>query len=392
MAKIIIGADVVPTEVNCQHFIDGTMQNVVTEEILQILNDADFVAMNLEVPLTDVEDKLSKCGPNLIASTNTIKGYKQLGIDLVTSANNHILDQSKSGLESSLKVLKENGIDNVGSGFTYEEAYKTKFYNIGGKKVGFYATCQHEFSWVQDYGYGANGYDPLETFDHIKEAKKQCDYLIVLYHAGIEEFRYIAPFERKVCRKMIDKGADLVVLQHSHCVNCEEDYNGGKIIYGQGNFIFDWRNVECWKTGLLVTVDIDGDDFKVGYLPLDSHNGIIEIDKTGKVLDGYFKRTEEIKDDKIVEEKYYHHGRIRIHGFTNNAMGAMSYKWITHIVKNVDKKIGNKYLLQDERTRNFLINYLTNPAHTELVKNVLKKFSTEVEKDWKEKNPDESIY
>ena len=116
MAKIIIGADVVPTEVNKHHFANGTMENVVTKEILQLLNDADFVAMNLEVPLTDVEDKISKSGPNLIAPTNTIKGYTQLGINLVTSANNHILDQNKSGFDSTLNLLKENGL------FIYEHS------------------------------------------------------------------------------------------------------------------------------------------------------------------------------------------------------------------------------------------------------------------------------
>ena len=62
MARIIIGADVVPTDVNRQHFIDGTMQNVVTEEILNMLSDADFVAVNLEVPLTDTVDKIKKSG------------------------------------------------------------------------------------------------------------------------------------------------------------------------------------------------------------------------------------------------------------------------------------------------------------------------------------------
>ena len=76
---------------------------------------------------------------------------------------------------------------------------------------------------------------------------------------------------------MVDKGANLVVLQHSHCVNCEEDYNGGKIIYGQGNFIFEKRNDECWKTALLVTVDID--NYEIGYVPLDKHNVIIEVEK-----------------------------------------------------------------------------------------------------------------
>ncbi|MBQ9782346.1 MAG: CapA family protein [Clostridia bacterium] len=388
MAKIIIGADVVPTDVNRQHFIDGTMQNVVSEEILKILNDADFVAMNLEVPLTDVEDKIKKSGPNLIAPTNTIKGYKQLNIDLVTSANNHILDQNKSGLESTLKVLKENGIDNVGSGFTYEQASQVKYYTIGDKKVGFYATCQHEFSWIQDYGFGANGYDPLEVFDHIEKAKKECDYLIVLYHAGIEHFRYVAPFERKVCRKMVDKGANLVVLQHSHCVNCEEDSNGGKIIYGQGNFIFEKRNDECWKTALLVTVDTD--NYEIGYVPLDKHNGIIEVDKTGEVLNGYFSRTEEIKDDKIVEDMYYDWGRQHIAYFTNTVIGSRSNKWIRYILNNINPRLGNKLLLQDDSSRMFLVNYFSNPAHSELMLNVLNKYPFK-DAEWIAKQPDDVL-
>ena len=384
MARIVIGADVVPTQVNTHHFVSGEMQNVVTEDILKILNDADFVAVNLEVPLTDVEDKIAKCGPNLIAPTNTITGYKKLNIDLVTTANNHILDQSKSGFDSTLKVLKENGIDYVGSGYSYEEAYQTKYYTIGGKKIGFYATCQHEFSWVQDYGFGANGFDMFETFDHIEKAKKECDYLIVLYHAGIEHYRYFAPFEQKVCRKMIDKGANLIVLQHSHCVNCEEDYNGGKIIYGQGNFIFEKRDNECWKTSMLITIDIEGDDYKIGYIPLDKHNGITEIDKSGEILQGYFARTEECKDAKKIEDLYYDFGRTRMCFFTNIAIGSRSNKWINHIVQKINYGYGNKLLLEDDRSRIPLSNYLSNPAHYELVLNVLKQYPNK-EKEWQEK-------
>ncbi len=381
MARIVIGADVVPTEVNKHHFASGEMQNIVTEDILKILNDADFVAVNLEVPLTDVEDKISKSGPNLMAPTNTIAGYKKLNIDLVTTANNHILDQNRSGFDSTLNLLKANGIDFVGSGYSYEEAYQTKFYTIGGKKIGFYATCQHEFSWVQDYGFGANGFDLFETFDHIQEAKKQCDYLIVLYHAGIEHYRYFAPFEQKVCRKMVDKGADLVVLQHSHCVNCEEDYKGGKIIYGQGNFIFEKRSNECWMTSMLITIDIEGDDFKIGYVPLDKHNGITEIDKSGEVLKGYFERTEFVKDPKNVDDVYYDFGRKKICFFTNIAVGARSNKWVNHIVQNINYGYGNKLLLENEKSRVPLINYLANPAHYELVLNTLKKYPIK-EAEW----------
>lgn len=380
MGKIIIGADVVPTDKNRQFFIDGDMEKVVGKELKKILDDAEFVAVNLEVPLTDKEDKIKKCGPNLIAPTNTIKGYVDLGVDLVTVANNHILDQNISGFKSTVDVLTEAGIDYVGGGFNYEQASAPKFYDICGKKIGFYAICQHEFSWVQDYGAGANGYDPLESFDHIANAKAQCEYLIVLYHAGIEHFRYITPTDQKACRKMVDKGADLVVMQHTHCINCEEDYNGGKIIYGQGNFIFEKSKEECWQTGMLVTVDVEN-GFKVGYIALDKHSGDIKIAETSDIMDEYFKRSEQIKDEKFVKDEYYKFGRERINWFTDACRGYYDSKLYRFIWKLSGEKAGN--VLLKDNSRMFLINYLQNPAHKELWENVLVEYG---ERETPEKN------
>ena len=75
--------------------------------------------------------------------------------------------------------------------------------------------------------------DPAEQKDN------KCDYTIVLYHGGKEYYRYPSPNLQRVCRYMIEKGTDLVICQHSHCIGCEENYLSGKIVYGQGNFIFD---------------------------------------------------------------------------------------------------------------------------------------------------------
>ncbi len=181
---------------------------------------------------------------------------------------------------------------------------------------------------------------------------------------------------------MIDKGANFVILQHSHCINCEEDYKNGKIIYGQGNFVFEWRDSECWKTSLLITIDINGDDFKIGYVPLDRRNGIIEINNTVEILDAYFKRSQEIKDDKFVEDMYYDWGRQRICNFTNLAIGSRTNKWVNHIVQKINDSYGNKLLLQDDRSRVPLINYFNNPAHYELFLNVLKQYPIK-DAEWK---------
>ena len=119
-----------------------------------------------------------------------------------------------------------------------EQAEKPFIIEKDGKKIGIYNCCEHEFSWVEDNGVGCNGFDALETPDKVKALKEECDYVIVLYHGVKEYYQYPSPRLRKVCRKLTGKGADLVLCQHTHCVGCEEDYAGGKIICGHGNFIF----------------------------------------------------------------------------------------------------------------------------------------------------------
>lgn len=65
----------------------------------------------------------------------------------------------------------------------------------------------------------------------------------MLYHGGKEYYRYSSPNLQKTCRKMTEKGADLVLCQHSHCIGSYEEYNDSTILYGQGNFIFNMKKM-----------------------------------------------------------------------------------------------------------------------------------------------------
>ena len=95
--SIIIGGDLVPTQSNQKLFSEGNISNLFGEEIISILNEADYRIFNLEVPLADKETPIEKCGPNLIAPTSTVKGLKALNPTVLTLANNHILDQENKG-------------------------------------------------------------------------------------------------------------------------------------------------------------------------------------------------------------------------------------------------------------------------------------------------------
>ena len=191
--NILIGADLVPTASNFSVFKAGDGVSLVGEELLNILNKADYRIFNLEVPLCDNAAPIEKCGPALIASTYTISGYNALGVDLLTLANNHIMDQDNQGLISTINLLNGNGIAYLGAGETLEQAKKPYNFQLDGKKIGVYACAEHEFSIADDKAPGANPFDPFESLDHIAEMKGECDYAIVLYHGGKEHYRYPSP-------------------------------------------------------------------------------------------------------------------------------------------------------------------------------------------------------
>lgn len=303
--NIIIGADLVPTESNIELFEKGDIDTLIGRELKDIIHNADYRIFNLEVPLVDEISPIKKCGPNLIAPTKCISAYRTMGIDMLTLANNHILDQGEKGLESSISTLKEAGISYIGVGNSIKEASRPRMISCDGKKIGIYACAEHEFTIATSTSAGANPVDFLETPDDIADLKAQCDYVIVLYHGGKEHYRYPSPNLQKVCRKLVKKGADLVICQHSHCIGCEEKYESATIVYGQGNFLFDDDDDnEYWQTSLLVSLD---NDFKVNYIPLVKKDNTVrraDDENAKKIMKEYQYRSELIKDQAFVENEY----------------------------------------------------------------------------------------
>lgn len=349
MMKILIGADVVPTECNEQYFISGDAEKLVGKQIKEIIDQADLRVYNMEVPLTDIAKPIKKAGPNLIAKEKTVAGYKALKADVLTMANNHVMDQDTDGFINSLKVLDDAGIKHIGAGLTAKQAKEPYIFNAEGKKVCIYTVCENEFSTIEDYGVGTNAFDPLYTPDEIYDLKSSVDYLIVLYHGGKEHYRYPSPMLRKRCRKMVEKGADLIICTHTHCVGCEEDYLSGKIVYGIGNFVFVKGNNECWQTGALVSIDVKKDGVNVDYIPLERDGDGIKCSQDGSIIGDFYLRSEEIKKDGVVEEKFLELAR--------------SYDWYKQFYKTQ---------LESEFGITHLVNYYNCEPHIEIINCIAK--------------------
>ena len=304
--RILIGADIVPTVRNFEYFKAGDAEKLLGKELKAIFDRADYRIFNLETPLTDNLKPILKTGPNLSAPPYTVAGYKAMGIDLLTVANNHTMDQGREAFKETLKLLSENGIEYMGGGLTREEAKETKIFELCGKKIGVIAFCEHEFSWIDDYGIGANGFDPLESLEEVAELKNKCDYVIALYHGGREHFRYPSPMLQKTCRSIARHGADLIICQHTHCVGAMEKYRDATIVYGQGNTLFDLegREIPCWQTSILVELIIEDGEFSVNYIPISKKGEFVALSDDPEILGDFYKRSEEIKEEGFVKRNY----------------------------------------------------------------------------------------
>lgn len=299
---LTIGGDVCPTAANEEMFAGG-MHEALFGDVLDVFKESDVNLVNLECALTCSENAIKKYGPNLKSSPKSAAALKAAGITHCGLSNNHTFDFGIEGLQDTVNALTENGIAYTGIGDNAADARKNLIIEKNGKKIAVITVCEHEYSYALPDRIGTREYDPYDTNDDIAAAKKQADYVIVLYHGGKELCRYPSPRLRKLCRSMANHGADAVLCQHSHCIGCCENFNGCHILYGQGNFHFTGiagLETEMWQTALLVQLNI-GNTLEISFIPVKADGASIALAKGGdkeRILREFAERNAELADGR----------------------------------------------------------------------------------------------
>lgn len=309
-ARIIIGADFVPTDSNKILFQNQETHKIFGDDLCNLFQQSDLNILNLEAPITTSQEKLFKVGgPNLKTYPECICVLKDLKPLLLSGANNHIRDYEDCGIHETLSLLSNAGINSIGFGINKENARQPKIYQINGAKIGVYSCSENEFCCASDSHGGGNGYDPLYTFDEIRDLKGKCNILIVLFHAGRENYRYPSLQLQRICRKMSEVGADLVICQHSHCIGSFEIYKNSLIVYGQGNVLFDYIQRDEWATAILLELKISNNILDVSVIPIMKNKNCVTIpDQTSatRIVKDFLSRSENIKDPNFVKQEWAH--------------------------------------------------------------------------------------
>ncbi|MGB3341212.1 MAG: CapA family protein [bacterium] len=243
-------------------------------------NAADITIVNLECPLTSTGTPHPTKPIIFRGSPENVAGLVHAGIDVVSLANNHIIDYGLVGMRETQSVLKTNNILYSGAGANSYEAYLPLFYNKSGVNIAFLASSNRtgQYDNYQPYlnaGFNKPGFAYLTSFDlarQINEVENTADLIVLEMHAGIEydvvpsdklfteppEDEFYSPFYRVPSRQeielrhqAIDHGADLVICHHPHVLQGLEVYEGKLIAHSLGNFAFDQTYTETFPSAIL---------------------------------------------------------------------------------------------------------------------------------------------
>ncbi len=351
--KINLVADIVPTPMIAKAFENGDAKTIFSDT-LPLLHAADYTVANLECALTDGENKIRKYGPNLKGAPACAKTLKKAGITHCSLANNHSADYDIDGLYDTVRHLSDVGIPSFGYGEN-DTASRTPLYlEKDGVKVAVIAVCEHEYTYAKKNLAGANPFNPFQTMFDIRDAKKNADFVVVMYHGGTEHCRFPSPRVRAACTAMAKHGADLVMTQHTHCIGCVEKVGDSTVIYGTGNFCFPgYVDKEAWQTGLLVTATFT-DKCEISLHPIintDCGIRLTQDKETEEIFKGMDERSKMLETDAWLE------------GFKE-------------FCKNVREAGIRKYVgytedpTKDERERGALAHYIDCEAHLDVLRNI----------------------
>ena len=204
-----------------------------------ILKQAHVAFANLEAPFTKTGVRFDKRFTFKVPPVYAI-GLVEAGLDVVTLANNHMLDYGIEGLSNTLKTLDSIGVAHCGAGLDLVQARQPAILERNGHKIaflGYSMTFPDEF-WATD----SSGGTCYPTIQSMKKSIQACDsvadFTVVTFHWGSELKNYPKQYQKDYARLAIDSGADMVLGHHPHVLQGIELYKNRLIAYSLGNFSF----------------------------------------------------------------------------------------------------------------------------------------------------------
>lgn len=259
---------------------DGTYDfNPYFSEIKDYV-DGDLAICNMEGPVdAHGDNKNISYYPQFNSPYEILEAIKNTGFNFVTTANNHTFDQYLDGLIATRNNVIKAGLDFAGTNETQEQHDKYFIKDYNGIKIGVlaYSALDNGLSSaipedarkyvMRMFESSPNSADILKMISEIQACREAgAEFVIVSLHWGVEYVDTPPDGFQEIAHQLCDGGADIIMGNHSHCVQPIETYKANRadgekdslIIYSLGNFFADQYALEMIKTecSMLVNVNI----------------------------------------------------------------------------------------------------------------------------------------
>ncbi len=270
----------------------------VFKPLKSILQDSDYVFMDLETPISHDFDNKEISRYMFCAPYEFAKAVKEMGVDFVATANNHCMDMGAEGLDDTVSCLNEVGLQYTGIS---DSRSIPKVINISGIKCGiisytygtnafhnhYYlkhnerykvALLQEQELWLERYNIFDKGVNKLSThnilrrgyyrikrvitlpynrnkkiyekrtFDYLRRRalhrdieflRDNADVIVAYIHVGGQFNELPSSYTKKIHNELKNLGVNIIISDHEHVIHglkvlIEDNYIG---TYAMGNLL-----------------------------------------------------------------------------------------------------------------------------------------------------------
>ena len=281
----------------------GGISGILGDKMLKIMTSSDVMIANSEFTVSSRGAKIPNKMYTFRAKKERLSIYDEMGVDMVTLANNHVYDYGADAFLDMLDAFNEYKIPHIGAGHNIEEAKKPFYFIINGYKFAFVsATRAEKFILTPGATDTEPGvfrcYDPTDMINLIKELRPNNDYVIPIIHFGRENSHSLEDEQVSSAKAYIDAGADMVVGHHAHTLQGIEIYNDKPIIYNLGNFLFNNETIDTALFQVLLNNDGTMEYYMIPALQSNSKTEVLEGDDKIRVINDINSYSINVKIDE----------------------------------------------------------------------------------------------
>lgn len=200
--------------------------------------------------------------PNFSSPPHIIKDLKDIGVDVLSVANNHTLDQGETGVLEAIQQMEKVEMPYFGAYKSVEDQQADRIFQVENISLGLlgytYGTNGHEPPTGKDYL--VNRIEETRIVQEIRQLKEKVDFVVVSIHWGAEYNLEANDTQKQLARSIADAGAGIIFGHHPHVIQpyeliLSESGHQTHVFYSLGNF-FSGQKDEYTNIGGIAKIEV----------------------------------------------------------------------------------------------------------------------------------------